>query len=288
MPAHITLADLMLQTKTYSEMAFEQYQKEHASRNKHFTDHDLQSCAQAHGFSFTDMEEQFPIMRYLADEAYALYENMYQLHRPPIDHAFLEQKALLTGLYGAWIQVMVNTHDQDPSFIDTMLVTGCLAAEARLTNKTCSSERTRLFDAYRDANTINQRIHTHLDNPPDAIKGVSKEIQESMIRANYLCKAVTGKPMPASMNQKILTRLTHDARHLTRPEDVQAVINHVIHQTTRKEHTHPLTIEHLSFKVKLKQIHLQTALQQTHEKTMQIAHQQKLEKEHHRGHERSL
>ena len=288
-PEHVTLTELMSHTKTHNDLTFEVYQKTNPIYAKTFGVWDIQNAIKTHDLSFFDCDEKLPMACYFAKEAYSHFYKMNKINQNKLDSSRLEQKAILTGIYGAWLHQLINDLQKDKHFVEKVIMSGSLAADSKLKNEIYKEEHTRLFDAYREINEIDKKVKEHLKNPPESIKEATQEMQEGMIRNTYRFKIITGDKLPTHINKDIFKTLTHNTPNEHNSEVIQSVIDHVLEQKAHDEHpSHNLSHEMISLKINHKQLTLQHALHQSQEKSLQIDQQRNLERGVNGGIERSL
>lgn len=60
---------------------------------------------------------------------------MNKINQNKLDSSRLEQKAILTGIYGAWLHQLINDLQKDKHFVEKVIMSGSLAADSKLKNE---------------------------------------------------------------------------------------------------------------------------------------------------------
>lgn len=284
MPEHLSLNDILSHSKTRDEIAFEAYQKAHSLDEKKFSFDEIYVFAQHNRYSHLIDEVNAPYLELNVNKAYKVIKTLNLLTKENFTDEEIKEQAMFSGIYGERIKemgVQFKDNVMKEHALEIAMIAGHMYKESKIDDHILlmNKAKTRFLE-------IEQKVKQHLDNPPESLKEVSAEIKESIIRKALHTKAMIGVVMPAHVNKSLLEgmiKINPDERN---HEIIQGVIDHVLHQKAHGEPPlHNLTHETLAFKMGQDQANVQKAVQQTHEKSLELEQQPTLT---HRGFERTL
>ncbi len=292
MPEHITLGELMSHTKTHSELAFEVYQKKNSVYAKTFSDIDIKHCAEASALTDYCTAEKLPLIHYFAREYYSYHNTTAPILNTHPNLTDLEQKSILVGIYAVRAHVLIDGDFKDTKYTDKFLMIGVFAAQSQLKNESYKTETDRVFEAISLYKEQEKKYELALKNPPESIKGESRDIQEGLLHAVLKFKSITQKDMPVHLTRDLYSgvkKIADSSISQDRKDEIKCTIECVMDQKAGGIHSlHDLTHDRIAFKAKQNQVKFQDSIQHHHDQLTHIEQQRTLDRELHKNLELSL
>jgi hypothetical protein len=129
-------------------------------------------------------------------------------------------------------------------------------------------------------------IQKHLKNPPSLIKDCSPVIQEEMLRAVFRCRAITDGALPSHITKECVDMLEKVCPHENDSHIVRGIIKETLQQKAKGLTLTPITLEKAGLSHMKETALLQKAVDQSHQKGIQMEQQKLLQKQPYRGFER--
>lgn len=287
-PDGVEVASLMSYAKSYIELSYTHEQKHQPRYERTFSYAEIKEAAEHERIAGIISEEDAPFMEHSANEAYKEIQHWRALTRLPLSEKEQERQALLTSIYTTRLKSMLDEHEKDPDVLEKSHHMGVLAAHRHIKGdmKHANDCMFKAIDTYESREKM---IKQHLDNPPEAIKQSTKEIQEALIRTAARYNTVTEKNMPPSLTKELFDHIQNICPDERNIKVIQGVMKHVASHKIKGEPSHELfSLEKIRYAVKQQQFTHHLSLEQSHQKALHMEHMQREAYELNRGFERSL
>jgi hypothetical protein len=181
---------------------------------------------------------------------------------------------------------MLDSSEPDVKNSEKAIMIGAIAAKSKMDGIKFGDENGRMYASKSKYQEQEDKIQKHLQNPPSLIKECSTVIQEEMLRTVFRCRALTDSALPSHITKECVDMLEKVCPHEKNTHIVRGVIRDTMQQKAKGRTLTPIKLEKAALSHMKDATLLHKAIEQSHQKGIQMEQQKMLEKQPYRGFER--
>ena len=285
-PDGIAIDTLLANTLDHATLSERMEVKENPRDEKTFCYAEITAHATNSLVEHLMFEEDEPLAIHVANETLRELYEWHALTGKTLNEQQLQKQASLTGVYAAWSKAMLDSSEPDVKNSEKAIMIGAIAAKSKMDGIKFGDENGRMYASKSKYQEQEDKIQKHLQNPPSLIKECSPVIQEEMLRTVFRCRALTDSALPSHITKECVDMLEKVCPHEKNTHIVRGVIRDTMQQKAKGRTLTPIKLEKAALSHMKDAALLHKAIEQSHQKGIQMEQQKMLEKQPYRGFER--
>ncbi len=285
-PDGIAIDTLLTNTLDHATLSERMEEKSNPRYEKIFSYSEITEHATNSLIEHLMFEEDEPLVIHVANETLRELYEWHALMGKTLNEQQLHKQASLTGVYTAWSKAMLDSLKPDVKNSEKAIMIGAIAAKSKMDGIKFSDENGRMYAAEDKHQEQEEKIQQHLQNPPSLIKECSLAIQEEMLRTVFRCRTITDSALPSHITKECVDMLQKVCPYEKDPHIVRGVVQYTLQQKSKGLTLTPIKLEKAALSQAKDETLLQKAVQQSHQKGLQMEQQKMLERQSYRGFER--